>query len=116
MCFNERHQYLIEPAIASRQGRIVKTTGDDLLVGFASAVGAVRCAVEFQEGITEYVNTELSRFDDLFVIARNTSFTYKGQRVDVKEVARELGVHFILKVGVRKAAERIAEHISALEP
>ncbi len=61
----------------------------------------------FADGMTEDIITELSRFEDLFVIARNTSFVYKGQRVDVKEVAQELGVHFILEGSVRKAGQRV---------
>ena len=61
----------------------------------------------FADGMTEDIITELSRFEDLFVIARNTSFTYKGQRVDVKEVAQELGVRFILEGSVRKAGQRV---------
>ncbi len=61
----------------------------------------------FADGVTEDIITELSRFENLFVIARNTSFTYKGQRVDVKEVARELGVHFILEGSVRRAGGQV---------
>ncbi len=61
----------------------------------------------FADGMTEEIITELSRFEDLFVIARNTSFTYKGQPVDAKAVAQELGVHFILEGSVRKAGERV---------
>ncbi len=61
----------------------------------------------FADGMTEDIITELSRFEDLFVIARNTSFTYKGQRIDVKDVARELGVHFILEGSVRRAGQRV---------
>jgi adenylate cyclase len=61
----------------------------------------------FVDGLTEDIITELSRFEDLFVIARNTCFTYKGQRVDVKEVAQELGVRFVLEGSVRKAGQRV---------
>ncbi len=61
----------------------------------------------FVDGMTEDIITELSRFENLFVIARNTSFVYKGQRVDVKEIANELGVHFILEGSVRKAGQRV---------
>ncbi len=61
----------------------------------------------FADGMTEDIITELSRFEDLFVIARNTSFTYKGQRVDAKAVAQELGIHFILEGSVRKVGERV---------
>jgi adenylate cyclase len=61
----------------------------------------------FADGMTEDIITELSRFEDLFVIARNTSFAYKGQRVKVKDVAQELGVRFILEGSVRKAGQRV---------
>tara|TARA_Y100000588_G_C13722775_1_gene698058 strand:+ start:172 stop:561 length:390 start_codon:yes stop_codon:yes gene_type:complete len=61
----------------------------------------------FADGMTEDIITELSRFEDLFVIARNSSFAFKGQRVDVKAVASELGVRFILEGSVRKAGQRV---------
>ncbi len=61
----------------------------------------------FVDGMVEDIITELSRFQRLFVIARNTSFTYKGRSVDVKQVARELGVHFVLEGSVRKAGTRV---------
>ena len=61
----------------------------------------------FADGMTEDIITELSRFEDLFVIARNTSFAYKDQRVKVKDVAQELGVRFILEGSVRKAGQRV---------
>jgi TolB-like protein len=61
----------------------------------------------FADGIVEDIITELSRFQRLFVIARNTSFTYRGRSVDVKAVARELGVHFVLEGSVRKAGDRV---------
>jgi len=61
----------------------------------------------FADGMVEDIITELARFQRLFVIARNTSFTYKGRSVDVKQVARELGVHFVLEGSVRKAGNRV---------
>src|SRR5215468_6347781 len=57
----------------------------------------------FSDGITEDIITALSRFRQLFVIARNSSFTYKGKAVDVKQVARELGLRYVLEGVVRKA-------------
>jgi TolB-like protein len=51
--------------------------------------------------------TGLSRIKWLFVIARNTTFTYKGRAVDVKQVGRELGVRYVLEGSVRKAADRV---------
>ncbi len=61
----------------------------------------------FADGIVEEIITALSRFRQLFVIARNSSFTYKGRAVDVKQVGRELGVRYVLEGSVRKAANRV---------
>ena len=61
----------------------------------------------FSDGITEDIITELSRFRSLFVIARNSTFQYKGKSVDVRRVARELGVHYIVEGSVRKMANRV---------
>lgn len=61
----------------------------------------------FADGMVEEIITALSRFKALFVIARNSSFTYKGRAVDVKQVGRELGVRYVLEGGVRKAANRV---------
>jgi adenylate cyclase len=59
------------------------------------------------DGIAEDVITALSHYPSLFVIARNSSFTYKGRAVDVKQVGRELGVRYVLEGSVRKAGNRI---------
>jgi TolB-like protein/class 3 adenylate cyclase/Flp pilus assembly protein TadD len=61
----------------------------------------------FADGIVEEIITALSRFRGLFVIARNSSFAYKGRSVDVKQVGRELGVRYILEGSVRKAGSRV---------
>jgi adenylate cyclase len=61
----------------------------------------------FADGMVEDIITELSRIRWLFVIARNSSFTYKGQAVDVKQVGRELGVRYVLEGSVRKGGNRI---------
>jgi adenylate cyclase len=61
----------------------------------------------FADGIAEDIITALSRFPSLFVIARNSSFTYKGRAVDVKQVGRELGVRYVLEGSLRKAGNRI---------
>ncbi|MBM3524801.1 MAG: adenylate/guanylate cyclase domain-containing protein, partial [Alphaproteobacteria bacterium] len=61
----------------------------------------------FTDGISEDIITELSRFRSLFVIARNSSFTYKGKPVDVKQVGRELGVRYVLEGSIRRAANRV---------
>ena len=61
----------------------------------------------FADGMVEYITTGLSRIKWLFVIARNSSFTYKGRAVDIKQVGRELGVRYVLEGSVRKAAGRV---------
>jgi adenylate cyclase len=61
----------------------------------------------FADGIVDDIITALSRFTSLFVIARNSSFTYKGRAVDIKQVGRELGVRYVLEGSVRKAAGRV---------
>ncbi len=61
----------------------------------------------FADGVVEDITTSLSRMPWLFVIARNSSFTYKGRAVDVKQVGRELGVRYVLEGSVRKAAGRV---------
>jgi len=61
----------------------------------------------FSDGITEDIITELSRFRSLFVIARNSSFAFKGQSIDITEIGKKLGVHFVVEGSVRKAGDRI---------
>src|SRR5437868_2899336 len=61
----------------------------------------------FSDGITEDIITDLSNVSGLFVVARNTAFTYKGKAVKVQQVAQELGVRFILEGSVRKAGSRV---------
>jgi adenylate cyclase len=61
----------------------------------------------FSDGITEDIITELSRFRSLFVIARNSSFAFKGKSIKVQSIARELGVAYVVEGGVRRAADRV---------
>jgi adenylate cyclase len=61
----------------------------------------------FADGIAEDVITALSRYPSLFVIARNSCFTYKGRAVDVKQIGRELGVRYVLEGSLRKPGTRI---------
>jgi adenylate cyclase len=71
----------------------------------------------FTDGMVEEIITSLARIRWLFVIARNSSFTYKGQAVDVKRVGRELGVRYVLEGSVRKGGDRVritAQLIDAL--
>ena len=61
----------------------------------------------FADGITEDLTTDLSRIPDMFVISRNTAFTYQGKRVDTKQVGRELGVRYVLEGSVRRAGNQV---------
>jgi len=61
----------------------------------------------FSDGMVEEITTALSRFGWLFVIARNSSFTFKGKAVDIKEVGRRLGVRYVLEGAVRKASGKV---------
>ena len=61
----------------------------------------------FADGMVEEIITALSKFKSLFVIARNSSFTYKGKAVDIKQVGRELGVRYVLEGSVRKAGRQV---------
>ena len=61
----------------------------------------------FTDGLTEDITTDLSHFRSLFVIARNSAFTYKGRAVDVRQVARELGVRYVLEGSARRSGARV---------
>jgi adenylate cyclase len=61
----------------------------------------------FADGLTEEILTELSRFRGLLVISRNSTFKYKGQAIDIRRVARELGADYLLEGSVRKTADRV---------
>ena len=61
----------------------------------------------FSDGMTETLITDLSRLNNLFVIARNSTFTYKGKAVDVRQVGRELGVRYVLEGSVQRTSGRL---------
>jgi adenylate cyclase len=69
----------------------------------------------FADGLTEDIITELSRFRDLLVISRNSTFVHKGKAVKVQEVAREFGVDFVLEGSVRKAGDRIRVTVQLID-
>ncbi len=69
----------------------------------------------FADGMVEDIITGLSRIKWLFVIARNSSFVYKGKAVDIRQVGRELGVHYVLEGGVRKAGGRLRISVQLIE-
>jgi len=69
----------------------------------------------FADGLTEDILTQLSRFDELFVISRNSTFTYKGKSVKAKDVARELGVRYVVEGSVRKAGDRVRVTVQLID-
>ena len=69
----------------------------------------------FSDGLSEDIITELSRFSELFVIARNSSFAFKGQSIDIKDVAAKLGVQYIVEGSVRKSGNRIRVTVQLID-
>jgi adenylate cyclase len=69
----------------------------------------------FADGLTEDILTELSRFHELFVISRNTSFKYKGKAVEVQKVAKDLGVQYVIEGSVRKSGNRIRVTVQLID-
>ena len=69
----------------------------------------------FADGITDDLTTDLSRISGSFVIAHNTAFTYKGKAVDVKQIGRELGVHYVIEGNVRRAGEQVQVNVQLID-
>jgi adenylate cyclase len=69
----------------------------------------------FSDGVSEDLTTALSRFGWLFVVARNSAFTYKGGSIDAKKVGRELGVRYILEGSVRRAGNRVRVNVQLID-
>jgi TolB-like protein/class 3 adenylate cyclase/Tfp pilus assembly protein PilF len=69
----------------------------------------------FADGITDDLTTDLSRIDGSFVIARNTAFTYKGKQAEVRQIARELGVRYVLEGSVRRLGERVQVNVQLID-
>jgi adenylate cyclase len=115
----------LEPHIAALASTAQRMLGMDAIGSFegpASPAGVDRPSIVvlpfnnmsgdaeqeyFSDGITEDIITDLSKVSGLFVVARNTAFTYKGKAVKVQEVSQALGVSFVLEGSVRKAGSRV---------
>ncbi|MGC2200583.1 MAG: adenylate/guanylate cyclase domain-containing protein, partial [Stellaceae bacterium] len=69
----------------------------------------------FADGITEDLTTDLSRIADSFVISRNTAFTYKGKRIDVRQVGRDLGVRYVVEGSVRRTGDQIRVNVQLID-
>lgn len=95
-----------ESGSTTRHGLILPDMPSIAVLPFINMGGSAE-QEHFADGITEDITTDLARLRWLFVIARNSTFTYKGRAVDVRDVARELGVRYVLEGSVRTAASRI---------
>ena len=96
----------VEPASVERMAIALSEKPFIAVLPFANMSGDLDQEY-FSEGITEDIITDLSKFGLFFVISRNSSFTYKGASVDVKDVARDLGVQYVLEGSVRKSGDRV---------
>jgi adenylate cyclase len=99
-----------EPAASVRRDRPHAEAASDrpsIAVMPFESIGGEAEQEFFADGITEDIITEVSRFPDLFVIARNTTFTYKGRHVKVQELGRELGVQYVVEGSVRRSGNRV---------
>lgn len=96
----------IEPPVESTQALALPDKPSIAVLPFENMSGDPEQEY-FADGMVEEITTALSRFKWLFVIARNSSFTFKGKAVDVKEVGRRLGVRYVLEGSVRKASGKV---------
>jgi adenylate cyclase len=96
----------IEPPVESTQALTLPDKPSIAVLPFQNMSGDPEQEY-FADGMVEEITTALSRFKWLFVIARNSSFTFKGKAVDIKEVGRRLGVRYVLEGSVRKASGKV---------
>jgi adenylate cyclase len=96
----------IEPPVESTQALALPDKPSIAVLPFQNMSGDPEQEY-FADGMVEEIITALSRFKSLFVIARNSSFTFKGRAVDIKEVGHRLGVRYVLEGSVRKAAGKV---------
>jgi TolB-like protein len=69
----------------------------------------------FVDGVTESLTTDLSRMSGLFVVGRNTAFTYKGKHVDLKQIGRELNVRYVLEGSVQRSGNRMRVNVQLID-
>ena len=102
------------PEQAPARGAAPQTKPSILVLPFVNMSGAAEQEY-FADGLTEDILTDLSRFKDLFVISRNSAFKFKGQAVDVRKTARELGVQFVVEGSVRRQGNRVRITVQLIE-
>ena len=103
------------PAERSKGGAAERQAKPSVIVlPFTNMSGTVEQEF-FVDGLTEDILTDLSRFRDLFVISRNTSFKFKGQAVDVRKIARDLRVQYVIEGSVRRAGNRVRVTVQLID-
>ena len=98
---------VVEAVLESIKPRLANPEGPSIAVLPLTNMSGDSEQDYFADGMAEEVITALSRCSGLFVIARNSSFTYKGKAVDIRQVGRELGVGYVLEGSVRRGGERL---------
>jgi adenylate cyclase len=103
------YHFSVEPAAAGKTGNAEPALPDKPSVAVLpfQNMSTEREQEHFADGLAEDIITSLSKVRGLFVIARNSTFTYKGRAVDVRKVARELGVRYVLEGSVRRSGDRL---------
>jgi adenylate cyclase len=104
----------VEPGPAARVAHPLPDKPSIAVLPFANISGDKEQEY-FSDGITNDIITELSKFSNLFVIASNSVFTYKGKPVKVNEVGRDLGVRYVIEGSVQKAADRVRIHAQLID-
>ena len=112
------HRQVMCSLVEKHQGRVVDTRGDNL----SESVRVYRVVLEpdpkqeyFTDGFTEQIITSLSKIPALFVISRNSTFSYKGKPVKVQQVGEELGVRYVLEGSVQKTSRRIRINVQFID-
>ena len=101
-----RDRWAVVPQIVEPEGLALPDTASIAVLPFVNTGNEAEYSY-FSDGITDDLITDLSSISDLLVIARNSTFQYKGKAVDVKKVARDLGVHYVLEGSVRRSGDRV---------
>src|SRR4029077_19389849 len=96
-----------EPVPEDWKSRVAQPEGPSIAVLPFTNIGSDPEQEYFSDGMVEEIITALSHMRWLFVIARNSSFAYKGKSPDIREVGRELGVRYVLEGSVRRATDRL---------
>jgi adenylate cyclase len=102
------------PVVDSAQHKPTATKPSLVVLPFVNMSGEADQEF-FADGLTEDITAELSRFNDLTVISRNSAFVHKGKAVKVPEIAREFGVHYVVEGSVRKAGDRVRVTVQLID-